>query len=308
MTLTDGLIVKISHCVDEVKKVLSDRSKEQEMPITSLPNLSKKIWGIQRKRLYVIGARTGIGKSAFAIQCAYDVAKQGKKVLFLSLESTVSEIIERIFCNRYSIDNFSLTCGHFEDYHSQWEEFTKELTSLKFLISDSIGSTMPEIQSILQRMTEKPDLLVIDYIQMIKGITKQKNEDIAEFVKELRLMAVRNNMAIWLVSQVNREGDGEMPTLAQLKGSGVLEEHPDVVFLLHATTEETGSIKNYYFYVAKNRNGLTGKVKMQYFGKHYQFKDAPVVVVPSPQESKIAKVFSGSVLKKDWTSTEEEND
>ena len=295
MTLTDGLAIKISHCLEDVKQILTDRSKEQDMEITSLPILSRKIWGIQRRRLYVVGARTGIGKSAFAVQCAYDVAKQGKKVLFLSLESTVSEMVERIFCNRYEIDNFDLTCGHFEKYQKEWIEFEKELTGLKFIISDSIGRTMPEIKSLLEKMDDKPDLLVIDYIQMIKGLTKQKNEDIAEFVKDLRIMAVKNNMAVWLVSQVNREGgQGEMPTLAQLKGSGVLEEHPDVVFLLHSKSDDLGDIKNYYFYVAKNRNGRVGNVKMNYCGKHYKFRDEHALVV-SKKENK----------RKDWGNEEE---
>lgn len=218
MTLIDGLAIKIAHHAEETQKILSDRSKEQEMPITSLPMLSKKIWGIQRNRLYVIGARTGVGKSAFAIQCSFDVAKQGKKVLFLSLESTISEILERIFCNRYSVDNFDLTCGHFDKYQDQWGKFTREIEDLNFIISDSIGRTMKEITELIEKMKDKPDLLVIDYVQMIKNISNQKNEDIAEFVKFLRTMAVKNNMAVWLVSQVNRDGAGEMPTMAQLKG------------------------------------------------------------------------------------------
>lgn len=205
--------------------MLYDRSKEQEMPITSLPILSNKIWGIQRGRLYVIGARTGVGKSAFTIQICYDVARQGKKVLFLSLESTVTEVIERLFCNRKNINNFELTCGKFDKYQAEWQEFEKELSEANFLISDSIGRTMQEIQDSIEKMEVKPDVLAIDYVQMIKNITKQKNEDIAEFVKFLRTLAVRNNMAVILVSQVNREGQGEMPTLAQLKGC----IHPDSI-------------------------------------------------------------------------------
>lgn len=296
------MLIKISHALTDVKQILNDRKKEQEMPIASLPSLSSKIWGVQRGKLYVIGARTGIGKSAFTIQICFDLALQGKKVLFLSLESTIAEVIERIFCNRFSVDNFDLTCGKFDRYQEEWQKFEKELLGLKFLISDSIGRTMNEIQDIVDKMQEKPDILAIDYIQMIKNISKQKNEDIAEFVKFLRNTAVRNNMAVLLVSQINREGEGEMPTLAQLKGSGVLEEHPDVVFLLHAKPDDAGDIKKYYFFVAKNRNGRIGKINISYLGKFYKFIDSVGEPLSESEKSqqikKIEMSFDGGAYEK----------
>lgn len=78
--------------------------------------------------------------------------------------------------------------------------------------------------------------------------------------------------------------------------SGVLEEHPDVVFLLHATMEETGEVKNYYFFVAKNRNGRIGSVKMRYIGKHYQFKDE-FVEPPTEQHKKVMSFVEGTCVE-----------
>ena len=291
-------LYRARHLLDDLKEILEARKQEPEMPLLSLPKLSSKIWGLHRKRLYVVGARTGLGKSAFTAQLALDIALQGKKVVFLSLEATTHEILERLFCNQYKIDSFDLIRGRFCDYRDRWEKFIKKVHDLDFILSDNIGSTLKQINEVINHKIGKPDVLIIDYIQMIRGQGRSFNEDIAEFLKHLRLIAIREDIAVICVSQINREGEGELPTLAQLKGSGVIEEHADCVFLLHATKEDDGSVKKYYFYVAKNRNGMTGKVDMEFVGKHFLFQDSLVEVEPPDETKNTREMFNSKKVYK----------
>jgi len=76
-----------------------------------LPLLNKKLWGIHKQKLTVIAGRTSQGKSIAAINIAWDLATQGKKVYFISLEMSVHQILERIFCIEHNIDNFELLTG-----------------------------------------------------------------------------------------------------------------------------------------------------------------------------------------------------
>src|SRR3990167_11193215 len=86
---------------------------------------NKKIHRLQKRKLTVIGARTSHAKTSFALQMAYDVASQGKEVLFLSLEMDKVDMLERLFCNIKRVDNYQLLTGNFEcDYQKEWEEFT----------------------------------------------------------------------------------------------------------------------------------------------------------------------------------------
>ena len=103
------------------KKLIEAFEKKYEMPTTSTSELinvslkrlenagfeiNHKLFGLKRGRLHLIGARSSHGKSAMSLQIAYDLASQGKKVLFLSLEMTNAEMVERIFCNVYKINNY----------------------------------------------------------------------------------------------------------------------------------------------------------------------------------------------------------
>lgn len=270
---------KISEILAELKDILVARKNEPELKITSLPRLNKKIWGIHKKRLTVIGARTSHGKTSFVLQIAYDIAKQGKEVLFLSLEMTKLEMMERLFCNRCRVDNYQLLTGHFDNYQSQFINFTKEIENVPLVFSDCIGKNWQEIDQLLSELKTKPQVIILDYLQAIKGLGEIQKEKFDDYINNFRNLAIKHNFAAILCSQINRTNPADknpVPQLHQLKGTGVLEEAADIAILLYyvfKTTSKEEDKYKYKIFVDKNRNGRTGFFDIKYYPEHYLFDD-----------------------------------
>lgn len=285
MTQTkENLINTKSFYLKKLEGILEGRADAPDMPLLNLPNLNRKIWGIHRKKLTVIGARTSNCKSAFAMNIAFDIAKQGKKVLFLSLEMAPEDIYERMFCMAKRVNNFEILCGGYAkdlELKTRFADFKKEITGYPIIITDSIGRTWQQIEDLVKISEPKPDLVVIDHIQEIFGEKKTKKETIDDYLIQLREMAIRNNFALVICSQINRvsqESTNKEPQLHQLKDSGGIEEKADIVILLHYYSKYNvkKSENDFKLEVAKNRNGRTGYFEMLYRPEYYLFEDKPV--------------------------------
>lgn len=258
---------------EECKKVIVGRSKEPELPLLSLPILNKKIWGLRKGRLTVIGARTSHGKSAFVSQIACDLSSQKKSVLFLSLEMCQEEMQERILCYCQKIDNYHLLTGHYDTYEEKIQQHPLEIEKWNLSFSDCLGKTWKEIDDFLSNLKRKPEVIILDYIQAIKSSGNNDKETLDEYIRHFRELSIRHNFAGILCSQVNRsnqDSENKDPRLHQLKGTGVLEEHADVVILLYWKDKLQ---KDYQLEVAKNRNGRTGYVKLNYTPEFYLFTE-----------------------------------
>lgn len=276
--MNENIVKHITGHLVSLEENLKGRGREPEMSLKSLPELNKKIWGIHRKKLTLIGARTSQGKSAFALQIAHDLASQGHPVLFLSLEMVVEDMLERLFCNVREVDNYDLLSGNFEKYINDYVEFAAHCESVNLSITDFIGKTWQEIDSFLNKLSVKPAVIILDYIQTIAGLSNKSKEVIDEYIRKFREMAIRHNFAGIICSQINRtyvEEDNKEPQLHQLKGSGFLEEHSDMILLLHWAHkyDESKPREEYKLIVAKNRNGRTGYFKLRYIPQFYKFFD-----------------------------------
>lgn len=253
------------------------------MPIKSLTELNDKLWGLHRRKFYIIAARPSIGKSGFAIQIAYDQALQGQRVLFLSLEMNVEDILERLFCHVYKIDNQIILRGGFGKYATEFDAFCEKLKTLKLVFSDCIGRTHEEIDNMLNRLEVKPDVVFIDHLNAIKSAGFNPKGEIDQYVQGLCTMAKKNNLVMILCCQINRDNqkdDDKTPQLHELKGSGNIEEAADVVIMLHwpykykRDNNSKVTKKDYIVIVGKNRNGPTGYIDMTFKPEHYLWLDA----------------------------------
>ncbi len=261
--------------VEEIKR----RGNKPELNITSLPVLNKYMWGLRKRKLTVIGGRTSHGKSAFAIQICYDLAMNDKNIVFFSLEMENLECAERIFSHALEINNQSLQQGYVENYYNKGIKLGEDLKKKKFFISDCIGRTWQEINDLIELWHnggKMPDAIFLDYIQNTKGNGNAK-EAIDEYIRKFREMAIRYNFAAVICSQVNRtsqETQDKSPMLHQLKGTGFLEEHSDVVLLLHWPYKYGHKDKNHFeFNVAKNKLGETGWQNLIYQPEFSKFKE-----------------------------------
>lgn len=259
---------------------LKARGEKPEMPLQLMPELSYKLWGIHRRKMLVVGARTSNGKSVLAINIAWDLATQGRKVMFLSLEMPVARITERLFCLDKSVDNLELLRNGYNknpQIAGKFKEF-QERKMPNFVLSDCIGKNWTFVDQVLNEIYAKPDVIIIDHIQEIRGTFSQK-QAIDEHISKMRESAIRNNFALIVCSQVNRiapsDKEDREPQLHHLKATGFLEEAADQVLLLHWPWhyDNTKNKNDFIINVAKNRDGLTGRVKMVFKPEHYRLYD-----------------------------------
>ena len=264
--------------LDGVKAELEARGSEPELSISSLPYFNRQIWGL-KKGLTILAGRTSMGKSALALQMAYDLADQQKEVLFLSLEMTVESLIERLFCNRMEVDNYDMLTGKMKintEYQEKWGTFVK-LMDIPLKLSCGLGKTFDDINGLIELLDPKPKIIIIDYIQAIRK-TANERLDMDDYIIRFRELCLLHNIAGVLISQNSRkvfEEETKEPTLANLKGTGTLEEAADTVILLfwpHFYNEKID--KNLYkIIIAKQRNGRTGDHFLHYTPEYYKFTD-----------------------------------
>lgn len=267
--------------VAETKKKLLSRGDSPRFPLTTLPKLSKMLWGLH-PGLTVIGARSSNGKSAFVLQVAYDLAKQGHHVLFVSLEMDETSIVERLFCRVKDVDNTDTRTGGLKReprLQEKWKEFEKEMDTFPLMITNGVGKTFNELTELVELINPIPKVIIIDYIQAIKQSGGTSREIIDEYIRNFRQYCLENDIVGILCSQNNRQavaGDTNIPSLHTLKSTGTLEEHSDVVMLLHWEnyyTKDPGTYNDYKILVAKNRNGMTGSADVNFFPEYYRFEE-----------------------------------
>ena len=279
--ITIPSLKKIEHYLPLLEESLKNRGIFPEMPIISLSDLNSILWGMPRGKVTVIGARTSHGKTTFAIQLAYDLALVDKRVLFLSLEMTVVEMLERLFCYEYRIDNRELIRGQYKNFEHKFKEFQEDVKRLKLVFSDCIGKSWQEVEEILEKLNPKPDAIFIDHINAIQITSNNAKRDIDEYLSKIVDLTKHHNISTILCCQINRDNqrdDDKTPQLHELKGTGNIEEIADRALLLHWPHKyhkagDDISKNKYMVIVAKNRQGETGYINLHFEPKYYRFSN-----------------------------------
>lgn len=228
--------------------------------------------GIHRGQLTVLGARPRVGKSAMALQVARNVADEGYKVLFIPLEMTVNENLQRILLNSQIVQPENLKTGNFDrEAVGNYLDYLEE--NLKFC--ESLNS-LEGIEKVIK--AEKPYLVVIDQLSQvtIKGSHKDNREKYIVITRALKRIAMEQKVAILLLSQLNRVStEKKKPTLESLHESDSTGQDADNVLLLYTPhdEEETDSPERETFLrIAKQRNGISGKdIPLMYRGERFTF-------------------------------------
>lgn len=274
--------------VDQLGDNMQKRRTVPDLAFPSLPMLNDLSFGLPRRKLIVIGARPSHGKTAFMSQLAVDLAFGGAKVLILSYEESVEQLLERAFCNLYRVDNRHLQRGRFNEYTEQYLKFSKDIFKLPLVMTDCAGKSCKDLGDLIEQMpaNARPDVIFVDYLQAIKGLGSlqqgTERSTLDEYIKYFRAMCVYYNIAGVLMSQINRSTEiGRQkdvgPKIHQLKGTGFLEEHPDMIMLLHWLYKTTGKKADYnrvWVDVAKNKSGETGKRLLHFEPEYYRYSDA----------------------------------
>lgn len=214
---------------------------------TGYPKLDKAFDGLQRGKMYVVGARSGMGKSIFSMNVALNVARLGHRVLYFTLEMPVEElVIMSLFCWS-AVRSHRLRAGTLRT--EDWSALTTAaqlLCKMPFRWDESVGLTVEQIeQRVAQGTTDRPDgvepieLVVIDHALLIapSNTRQPRREQMIHITKSIKNMAKRRNVAVMALDQLNRASEArtvkdKRPVIADLKESGSFEEDADAVLLL----------------------------------------------------------------------------
>ena len=252
---------------------------------TGMRDLDKKINGLNRSDLLLIAARPAMGKSAFALNIALNVAKKyNKTVAMFSLEMSREQLAMRLLASESFVELQKLATGKLsEDEWSKLCMASASLSQTDIRIDDNPSLTVAEMNAKCRRL-DNLGLVVIDYLQLMQGSGYGKNSDnrvnvVSDISRSLKIMAKELNVPVVCLSQLSRGPEGrtdKRPMLSDLRESGAIEQDADEVLFLYRdeyyneNTEEKGVAE---CIVAKNRHGEVGTVKLQWVGQYQTFTD-----------------------------------
>ena len=251
---------------------------------TGFTDLDYKTNGLHDSDLLIIAARPAMGKSAFAINLATNVALQsGKGVAIFNLEMSKEQVGNRILCSEAMIDSNKVRSGQLED--DDWVKLASTLGRLSeapIYIDDTAGITIMEIRAKCRKLKIEKDigLVVIDYLQLIQGSGKKnasREQEISEISRSLKILAKELNIPVIALSQLSRsveKRDDKRPMLSDLRESGSIEQDADIVIFLYRDDyyNEDSEKKNVAEVIlAKHRGGSTGTVDLAWLPSYTKF-------------------------------------
>jgi len=263
----DEVVQKLIHKIESGKDL-------QGIP-TGFAGLDNLTLGLRGGEMLVLAALPGLGKTAFALNIAANIAFSGKSVMFFNMEMEDIDLMTRIICSHAKINSGlfrRLSFGQ-ADIEYLRKEFPI-VSALNLWLDDSVDITASEIrQKCMERKCSKEglDFVVVDYLQLVET-EKAENRTVAitDISRRIKSLARDLKVPVLCLSQTNREliKDKKKPELHHLRDSGSIGQDADGVwFISRAGMEST-------LHVVKNRQYMTGEVSLEYSGEYFLFKEA----------------------------------
>lgn len=194
---------------------------------------------MHQEELTTVGARPGVGKTILGMQIAQNIAKKKRRVMYTSLEMSVTQLCERIISSNAKVNLSKLRTGNIES-DTEWSNVfqTANENSIDNFLLDKTSRTIQHIRTKLRK--HKPDLVIIDYLQLLRSSEKHysREQEVATITRELKLMTLEFKIPIVILSQLNRNAEGNRPTMADLRESGAIEQDSDNIIFLHEPNEK----------------------------------------------------------------------
>ncbi len=255
---------------------------------TGYPRLNNITSGLQGSDLIILAARPSMGKTAFALNIARNVALEERKpVAVFSLEMSNEQLSMRLLTSEARIDSNRLRTGFISQ--EDWQNATDAagvLNEMPIFIDDTPNITAMEVRAKARKLYKKHDdigLIIIDYLQLMKAPFRSDRRDleIAEISRSLKALAKELNVPVVALSQLNRmleQRADKRPMLSDLRESGALEQDADIVAFIYrddvynkeADNPKKGTAE---IIIAKNRNGATGTALMHFHGQYTRFEE-----------------------------------
>jgi len=299
----DDLLAQAFERIDDLHK---QSGKMRGLP-TGFTDLDNLLAGLQKSDLVILAARPSVGKTSLAMDIARQTAIKNKiGVGVFSLEMSKEQLVDRMLCAQANVNLWRMRTGKLSDKEED-NDFTRigqamgELSEAAIYIDDSATSGVMDIRAKARRLqTEKGlGLIVIDYLQLMDGKGRYQDnrvQEISEITRGLKSIARELNIPVLALSQLSRaveQTKPAIPKLAHLRESGSIEQDADIVMFIYRkasdrgyniddlTTEEKNSTE---VYIAKHRNGPTGKINLFFDEETASFKNIDRRITEVPPE------------------------
>lgn len=263
-----------------------ERSKAGQLSglSTHYIDIDRMTGGLQPKELIILAARPGMGKTTLALNIAQNMAGEGVGVAVFSLEMSKEQLGLRLMASEARVDTFKLKVGRLggKDYEALLKA-AQRLAELPIFIDDTPDINVLEVRAKIRRLERrlKFNLVIIDYLQLMKPAVPRnsREKEVAEISSGLKALAKTFEVPVLALSQLNRRieaRDIKTPELADLRESGSIEQDADMIAFISRpevykrTPNNQGKAE---IILAKNRNGPTGTVKLNYLDKYTRFEN-----------------------------------
>ena len=235
--------------------------------------------GFGKSDLVIVGARPGVGKTAFVLNIATSIAKRTKKaVAVFQLEMGAEQLVQRIIASEALVDSKHLRQGNLDS--DEWIKIANasaELAETDILIDANPNVTVTTMKAKLRRV-KNLGLVVVDYLQLMQGERRKDGNraaEVGEISRGLKIMAKELNVPVIVCAQLSRttEKEHKKPMLSDLRESGSIEQDADMVLFLsrdyYGDDPEKANLVDVI--VAKNRHGEVDTVHMGWLGQFTKF-------------------------------------
>lgn len=254
-------------------------------------DLDRKITGLNKSDLIILGARPGMGKTSFALNIARNVAvNAGKTVCFFSLEMTRDQLAQRMLSSEAGIASEKLRTGELDA--EEWTRLTQAgetLSKAEIYFDETSSITVQQMKAKLRR--RKVDLVIIDYLGLMHSAHRTDNrvQEISEITRSLKIMAKELKVPVIACAQLSRgtevKGKSHRPALSDLRDSGSIEQDADIVLFLYRDNyydmeknadEDISDPNKSECIIAKNRHGETGTIQLHWDARYTRFTSVDV--------------------------------
>jgi replicative DNA helicase len=292
-------VAEIKDVLHEAMERLEKRRRGEHTEgtvFTGFSELDTMTGGLHNGELIVLAARPSMGKTALAMNVAETIAiDQDIPVLFMSLEMSAMELVDRLLSSKSRVENHRMRNGTLrQDDMEKLIDASSQIYGKPLFVDDAPGRRVVEIAAAARRIKRKQGrlgLIVIDYLQLIEpdNPSDPRQEQVAKMSRRLKAVAKELQVPILCLAQLNRQAEssaGNLPRLSHLRESGAIEQDADVVMFVHREeyymsneererkkAEGDPVIGAAQIIIAKQRAGPTGEANLIFQNKFMRFED-----------------------------------
>lgn len=271
-----------------------EENQKREDSLSGVPSgytgIDKVTYGWQKADLIILAARPSVGKTAFVLTMARNMAVDyNVPVAFFSLEMPATHLVKRLMVSETGLSTDKIR-GAKKMTPDEWTQLNQGLNNLSqspLWIDDTPSLSIYEFRSKARRLVEKNNvkLIIVDYLQLMAGppeLRGMREQEVASISRSLKAIAKELKVPIIALSQLSRavetRGGNKRPQLSDLRESGAIEQDADIVMFIHrpeyvGVQDEASFPGETFVIIAKHRNGEVCDVKMRFLASEVRFVD-----------------------------------